>query len=148
MSLLSRIEQDFLAAYKAKDEVRVRVLRALKTAAKNKQIELGREPGDDEILAILGKEAKQRHESVEQFTAGGREDLAAKEREELPVLEEYLPRQLTPEETAAAVDEAIEKTGAASMKDMGQVMQALMDSYKGRVDGKAVSEIVRSRLSG
>ncbi|TVM15843.1 GatB/YqeY domain-containing protein [Oceanidesulfovibrio indonesiensis] len=148
MSLLSRIEQDFLTAYKAKDEVRVRVLRALKTAAKNKHIELGREPGDDEVLDLLGKEAKQRHESVEQFTKGGREDLAAKEREELDILQDYLPQQLTPEETEAAVDDAIQKTGASSMQDMGMVMQELMASYKGRIDGKAVSGIVRSRLAG
>lgn len=148
MSLLSRIEQDFLTAYKAKDEVRVRVLRALKAAAKNKHIELGREPNDDEIVDLLGKEAKQRHESVEQFTKGGREDLAAKEREELDILQDYLPQQLSAEETEAAVDEAIRKTGASSMNDMGAVMQELMASYKGRIDGKAVSGIVRSRLAG
>ncbi|TVM35102.1 GatB/YqeY domain-containing protein [Oceanidesulfovibrio marinus] len=148
MSLLSRIEQDFLTAYKAKEEVRVRVLRALKTAAKNKHVELGREPNDDEVIAILGKEAKQRHESVDQFTKGGREDLADKEREELEILSEYLPQQLSPEETEAAVDEAIQKTGASSMKDMGGVMQEVMASHKGRIDGKVVSEIVRRRLAG
>lgn len=148
MSLLSQIEQDFLKAYKAKEEVRVRVLRALKTAAKNKHVELGREPNDDEVVAILGKEAKQRHESVDQFTKGGREDLADKEREELEILSEYLPQQLTREETETAVDEAIQKTGASSMKDMGGVMQEVMASYKGRIDGKAVSEIVRRRLAG
>ncbi|MFW5734785.1 MAG: GatB/YqeY domain-containing protein [Oceanidesulfovibrio sp.] len=148
MSLLSRIEQDFLTAYKAKDEVRVRVLRALKTAAKNKHVELGREPNDDEILDLLGKEAKQRHESVEQFTKGDREDLAAKERDELDILQDYLRRQLTPEETQAAVDAAIQKTGASSMKDMGAVMHELMASYKGRIDGKSVSGVVRSRLAG
>lgn len=148
MSLLSRIEQDFLTAYKAKEEVRVRVLRALKTAAKNKQVELGREPNDDEVVAILGKEAKQRHESVDQFTKGGRKDLADKEREELEILSEYLPQQLSQEETEAAVAEAIQKTGASSMKDMGGVMQEVMASHKGRIDGKAVSEIVRRRLAG
>ncbi|QJT08207.1 GatB/YqeY domain-containing protein [Oceanidesulfovibrio marinus] len=148
MSLLSRIEQDFLTAYKAKEEVRVRVLRALKTAAKNKHVELGREPNDDEVIAILGKEAKQRHESVDQFTKGDREDLADKEREELEILSEYLPQQLSPEETEAAVDEAIQKTGASSMKDMGGVMQEVMASHKGRIDGKVVSEIVRRRLAG
>ncbi|GAB6035670.1 GatB/YqeY domain-containing protein [Fundidesulfovibrio butyratiphilus] len=147
MSLSQRIETDFVAAYKAKDDVRVAVLRMLKTAAKNKQVELRRPLADDELLDVLAKQVKQRQESIDQFSQAGRNDLADKERAELEVLRDYLPQALTAEETAKAVDQAVASLGATSLKDMGKVMQAVLGANKGRVDGKLVSELVKARLS-
>lgn len=147
MTLLSRIEKDYITAYKAKEQVRVGVLRLLKTAAKNRQVELMRELTEEEVLELLTKQAKQRQESIEQYRSAGRDDLADTEAAELAVIKDYLPEQLSEEETAKAVDEAVAAVGASSMQDMGKVMQAVMAQYKGRVDGKALSAHVRSRLS-
>lgn len=146
MTLQEQIEKDFLAAYKAKEEVRVAVLRLLKTAAKNRQVELLRPLTDEETLEVIARQVKQRQESIEQFRQAGRTEMADREEAEMAVLKAYLPTQLTPEETAAAVDEAIAETGAASVKQMGLVMQAVMAKFKGRIDGKAVNELVRQRL--
>ncbi|WP_243311140.1 GatB/YqeY domain-containing protein [Fundidesulfovibrio agrisoli] len=147
MNLQEQIEKDFLSAYKAKEEVRVAVLRMLKTAIKNRQVELLRPLTDEEILEVIGRQVKQRLESIEQFRQGGRAAMAEREEAELAVLKAYMPTQLTPEETAAAVDAAIAETGASGPKEMGKVMQAVMARFKGRIDGKAVSEIVKARLS-
>ena len=147
MSLFSRLEQDFLRAYKSKDAIRVAVLRMVKTAIKNKQIELGREPDHDETLALLAREAKKRQESIDLFATAGRNDLVAKERRELEVLEAYLPKPMTREELASVVEATISELGATGMKDMGRVMQAVMAGRKAQVDGKILSELVRSRLS-
>ncbi len=147
MSLAARIEKDFLAAYKAKDELTVSVLRMLKTAVKNRQVELMRPPTDEEVLAVVAKQVKQRQESVEQFQAAGRAEMAAKEAAEQVVLEGYLPTRLTAEELAALVDEVIAATGAAGMKDMGKVMSAAMAKAAGRADGKLLSSMVKARLS-
>ena len=147
MNLQEQIEKDFLSAYKAKEEVRVAVLRMLKTAIKNRQVELLRPLTDEEILEVIGRQVKQRLESIEQFRQGGREAMAEREEAELAVLKAYMPTQLTPEETAAVVDAAITETGASGPKEMGKVMQAVMARFKGRIDGKAVSEIVKARLS-
>ncbi|MEW5772092.1 MAG: GatB/YqeY domain-containing protein [Thermodesulfobacteriota bacterium] len=147
MSLADRIEKDFIIAYKAKDELSVSVLRMLKTAVKNRQVELMRPPTDEEVLAVVAKQVKQRQESVEQFTAAGRSDLAAKEAAEKAVLESYLPARLSDEELTALVEEAVAASGAAGMKDMGKVMQLVMVKAAGRADGKLLSQLVKSRLS-
>ena len=131
MSLTTRIEQDYIAAYKAKDALRLGVLRLLKTAAKNLQVELMRPVTDEELATVIQKQAKQRQDSIEQFTAANRPDLAEKEAAELSILKDYLPEPLSEEELAAAIDAAI----------------AVMGDYKGRVDGKAVSAAVKARLS-
>ena len=147
MSLLSRIEKEYITAYKAKEEVTISVLRLLKTALKNRRVELKRDLEEDEVMDVVARQAKQRQESIDQFSAAGRDDLAAKEAEELVVLKGYLPEALTPEELEKAVDDAIAATGASDMKDMGRVMQAVLGAHKGRADGKAVSALVRSRLA-
>jgi hypothetical protein len=147
MSLADRIEKDFVTAYKAKNDLTVSVLRMLKTAVKNRQVELMRPPTDEEVLAVIAKQVKQRQESVEQFTAAGRAEMAAKEAAEQAVLEGYLPTRLTDAELAALVDEAIAATGAAGMKDMGKVMQAAMAKAAGRADGKLLSQLVKAKLS-
>ncbi|GFK92257.1 hypothetical protein NNJEOMEG_00079 [Fundidesulfovibrio magnetotacticus] len=147
MSLLQRIEQDCLTAYKAHDEIKVAVLRMLKTAAKNRQVELLRPLSDEEVLEVVARQVKQRLESVEQFRKAGRAEMADREEAEMVVLKGYLPEQLSADALAAAVEEAVAQTGAASMKDMGKVMQALMARHKGRIDGKATGELVKARLS-
>lgn len=146
MSVIEAIEQDYLRAYKAREEQRVGVLRLLKTAAKNRQVELLRPLNDDEMLDVIQKQAKQRQDSIEQFTAANRKDLADREAAELEILRGYLPTPLTAEELAAAVEAAVAETGAEGMPAMGKVMTALMAACKGRVDGKAASEAVKARL--
>ena len=145
MSLTTRIEQDYIAAYKAKDALRLGVLRLLKTAAK--QVELMRPVTDEELASVVQKQAKQRQDSIEQFTAANRPDLAEKEAAELSILKDYLPEPLSEEELAAAIDAAIAALGVTNMSGMGKVIQSVMGDYKGRVDGKAVSAAVKARLS-
>lgn len=146
MSLTTRIEQDYIAAYKAKDALRLGVLRLLKTAAKNLQVELMRPVTDEELASVVQKQAKQRQDSIEQFTAANRPDLAEKEAAELSF--EGLPSEpLSEEELAAAIDAAIAALGVTNMSGMGKVIQSVMGDYKGRVDGKAVSAAVKARLS-
>ena len=150
MSLSARIEQDYITAYKVKDSLRLSVLRLVKTAAKNMLVELKRPGGglsDAELCAVLVKQLKQRQDSIEQFRAASRRDLADKEEAELRILQEYLPKPLSPEELDAAISAAIAETGASSPKDMGRVMQKLTAEHAGRVDGKSVSDLVRARLA-
>lgn len=146
MSLTERIQADYLTAYKAKDALRLSVLRHLKTAATNLAVELKRDITDSELMDIVLKQAKQRQDSIEQFKAGAREDLAAKEEAEFVILKEYLPEMLDGAELEAVVDEAIFENNATTARDMGKVMSTLMEKYKGRFDGKAVSSLVRSKL--
>ena len=145
-TLAARIEHEYITAYKAKEQVRLDVLRLLKTAAKNLQVELKRPLTDDELLAVIQKQAKQRQDSIEQFDAAGRQDLADKERTELAILKAYLPTPLSEAELDAAISAALGATGATGMADMGKVMAAIMETCKGRVDGKALSQAVRQRL--
>jgi uncharacterized protein YqeY len=148
MNLTERIEKDYLVAYKAKDEVRLSVLRMLKTAAKNRQVELLRPLTDNDLLEVLSRQARQRRESIEQFGRAGRDDLRNREERELEVLLEYLPAPLTGEELVRLVDQAIAELGAHGLKDMGRVVSAILATHKGRADGKRVSDLARSRLAG
>jgi uncharacterized protein YqeY len=133
-------------AMRARDERRTSTLRMAMAAAHNRQIELGRPLTDEEVVDVLGKQAKQRRESIEQFRAGGREERALAEEEEAAILAEFLPQQLGEAELRAMVDEAVAATGAAGPADMGKVMGTLMPRTKGRADGKLVSDLVRQRL--
>ncbi|PKN09515.1 MAG: glutamyl-tRNA amidotransferase [Deltaproteobacteria bacterium HGW-Deltaproteobacteria-8] len=147
MSIQGRIESDYIVAYKAKDAVRLSVLRHLKTAAKNREVELLRPLTDDDLLDLISRQVKQRKESIEQYEKHGRSDLAAVEIAELAVLVDYMPSPLTEAELAEAIDRLVAETGASGPKDMGKVMAALTLGYKGRYDGKMASEAVRSKLS-
>lgn len=147
MSIQGRIESDYIAAYKAKDTVRLAVLRHLKTAAKNREVELMRPLTDDDMLDLISKQLKQRKDSIEQYEKHGRSDLAAVEIAEHAVLVDYMPQPLTEAELASAIDRLVVETGASGPKDMGKVMAALTLGFKGRYDGKKASEAVRSRLS-
>ncbi|MEW5725221.1 MAG: GatB/YqeY domain-containing protein [Thermodesulfobacteriota bacterium] len=147
MSLFQTLEQDFKAALKAKDEVRVMVLRMLRTAMKNKEVELRRKLEEPEVLGLISTQIKQRRDSIEQFHLGGREDLVRREEAELAVLEAYLPRQLSRAEVEAAAAALISELGASSAKDLGRIMKAFMSKYAGQADGKVVSEVVKGKLA-
>ena len=147
MSLSERIEKDYVAAFKAKRTDEVAVLRMLKAAVKNKQVELRRELADNEILDVVAKQVKQRQESIDQFRAAGRVDLAEIEERELLILRTYLPTALSPAELEEAVTTSIQALGASGMKDMGRVMNAILSEYAGRIDGKELSALVRAKLS-
>ena len=136
-------------AMKAKDAPRLGALRMLKAAIMNKEVEKGRALDDAEVLQVVTSLVKQRHDSIEQFGKAGRQDLVDKESREVQVLQHYLPPAASPEQIAAAVAEAIADTGAASPKDMGKVMKAVMPKLAGtHADGKAVNEAVRRALGG
>jgi len=149
MNFAAQIQKELTEAIKARDELRLSVLRMLKTALHNRRIEKGRELDPTEALAVVQSLVKQRRESVEEFRKGNRADLAEKEEKEIVVLEAYLPAAVGEEAIRAAVEEAIRETGAATAKDIGKVMKAVMGGFAGQnVDGKRVNELVRARLSG
>jgi uncharacterized protein YqeY len=133
---------------KARDQLRMDVIRMIKAAVLNKEVELKKDLDDAEMSRIMTTMIKQRKESVEQFEKGQRAELAAKERQEISIIETYLPKALSAEELAQAVDAVIRETGATSAKDMGLVMKAVMARLAGQsVDGKSVSDLVRSKLT-
>jgi uncharacterized protein YqeY len=148
MTLEQKITNDIATAMKAKDQGRLSTLRMLKAALMNKGVEKNRVLEPAEELQVVSSLVKQRRDAIEQFTAGGRTDLADKERAEITILETYLPPAVTSEELDRAIAQAIAETGAATAKDMGKVMKAVMALLAGKtVDGKAVSEAVRARLA-
>ncbi|MCL5022100.1 MAG: GatB/YqeY domain-containing protein [Nitrospirae bacterium] len=146
MSLLKRFDDDLKEALKAADRGKVSILRMVKAAVKNKQIEKGRELTDDEVLSVLSSMVKQGRESMEQFTAAGRIDLAGKEEREVAILQGYLPAQLTREEIDGIIIEAVRETSAGGPQDMGKVMRLVMPRLKGAADGKYVNQRVRELL--
>src|SRR5215210_2887559 len=148
MSLRERITNDMTAAMKAKDASRLSTLRMVKAAVQNREIEKGGELTDEEMTKALQSLVKQRRDSVEQYEKAGRAELAEKERAEIAVIEEYLPRAASREEIEQAVAAAIAETGASSIKEMGAVMKAALARLAGRnADGKTVSEVVKSKLT-
>lgn len=148
MSYLDRIQDDLTAAMKGKDELRLSVLRMVKSALKNKEIEKMHPLDDMESLQVLQTLVKQRHESVEQFTKGGRNDLADKEKKEIAIIAEYLPAAPSDEEILQAIEAGIAEEGADSLKQMGAVIKAARAKLAGKtVDGKALSDRVRDRLT-
>jgi len=149
MALVERIQKDLVDAMRAKDELRLSVLRMVKSAFKNKEIEKIRPLEEAESLQILQTLVKQRRESVEMFTKGGRIDLAEKETREIAIIEGYLPAAAGAEDMDRAIAAAITETGATSAKQMGAVVKAARAHLEGKtVDGKALSDRVRARLGG
>ncbi|NOY77111.1 MAG: GatB/YqeY domain-containing protein [Calditrichaeota bacterium] len=147
MSLMDKISQDLKSAMKSGDKNRVDVLRMIKAQIKNVEIDKGRELTEEEELQVLQSAAKKRKEAVELYEKGNRPELAAKEKEELAIIQTYLPKQLSREEVEAVISGVIDEIGASSMKDMGRVMKEAMARLKGKTDGKLVQEIVRSKLA-
>ncbi len=152
MSLRQRVDDELKAAMKAMgaggDPLRLETCRMLKSAVKYREIELGQSLDDAGVQAVAASLIKQRRDSVEQYRAGGRPDAAAKEEAEIAILQGFLPAQLGEAELVKLVDETIAEAGAKGPKDMGQVMKLLKVKAAGRADGKALSEMVKARLSG
>ncbi len=147
MSLLGRIETDLKDAMKAQDATRRDTLRLILSALRGAEKELQRPLHDDEELQVLQRERKRRVEAAEAFRAGGREEQAQAEEQELAVLQEFMPEQLSEEELEEVVDDAIAEVGATSMRDFGRVMADVMPQVSGRVDGSVVSRLVREKLA-
>ena len=149
MSLQETVTQQIANAMRQKDQASLAPLRMLKAALMNKEVEKGRGLDEAESLQVVNALVKQRRDSVEQFKAGGRQELADKEQAEIVFLEKFMPPAADPAAVAAAVEAAVVETGAAGPKDMGKVMKAVMAKLAGQsVDGKVVSEAVRKRLAG
>lgn len=147
MAIADQIDKDLVAAMKAKEELRLSVLRMMKTALKLKQTETGKALDDAQALAVFRTLVKQRHDSAEQFRKGGRDAMADKEEAEIKIVESYLPAGASEEEIDAAVAAALAETGITSAKEMGKVMKAAMAKLEGKnPDGKRVSEKVRAKL--
>jgi uncharacterized protein YqeY len=150
MSLKDRITEEIKAAMKAKEPIRLETLRSIKKAILEKEISVRPEQDaltETQEMEALMHQAKQRRDSIEQYTKAGRQDLADKEAQELAIIETYLPKQLSDEEIAAIVDEIIAQVGASSAKDMGKVMGPAMQRLKGLADGGKVQQAVKARLS-
>ena len=151
MALIEQIQKDITAAMKARDEQRLSTLRMVKTALKNREIEKMAPLDDKEAQQVLSTLIKQRKDSIEHFTKGGRQEMADKEAAEITLIESYMPKAAGEEEIVAGVKAVIAEMGAPTMKDMGTVMKNVMARFSAagmRVDGKQVSEIVKRELGG
>jgi len=146
ISLTERLDQAFKDALKGQQQTALSTLRMLKTAIRNKEVEVKHPLEEAEILAVINTQAKQRRDAAAEYQKAGRQDLASKEEEELSILLSFLPAQLNPEELEAEVVRIITQVGASTPKDLGKVMKTAMAELAGRADGKVVQEIVRRRL--
>lgn len=145
-SLKTRLQADLKIAMKEKDPPRRDAIRLIISELKSKEIDLQRELSGEEEIRLLQTQAKQRHDAIEQFRAGGREDLVAKDQQQLAIIESYLPRQMSDEDLQTFVERGVSEAGADGPKDMGKVMGLLSKRADGQVDGRRLSEAVRSRL--
>lgn len=147
MSFREIVETQLTAAAKQQDKVRLSTLRLVKAALHNKEIDLHRDLNETEVLQLLSTMVKQRKDSIEQFSRGGREDLVQKEELELQIIQTFMPQQLSEEMLVSEIDKAIQEVQATSIKDMGKVMKVLMPKVTGKADGKAVNELLKAKLS-
>ena len=149
MSISDQVTKDMIAAMKSREELKLSTLRMMKSALKNKEIDKRAPLDDKEALQVLSTMIKQRKDSIEQFTKGGRQELADKEASEITIIEAYMPKAIGEAEIVAAVRATIAEMGSPTMKDMGTVMKNTMAKLAGaRVDGKVVSEAVKKELAG
>lgn len=147
MPVLAKIDEQIKEAMKAKDSFRLGVMRLMKAQIKNAEIELMHPLTEQEFVAVISRMVKQRKESVEQFTKGGRLDMAKNEEQEITLIQAFLPRQLSESEVEGLIKEAIQKTGALGLAQLGPVMKELKDKTAGRVDGKLLADKVKAMLS-
>jgi uncharacterized protein len=147
MGIYEKINQEMISAAKEKDKLRLSTVRLIKTALHNREIDMKRPLNDEESLQLLSSMVKQRRDSIEQFSQGGRKDLVDKEEAELKVIQTFMPEQLSDEDIDKEIEKSIQETGAISIKDMGKVMKILMQRLTGKADGKLVGEKVKARLS-
>ncbi len=146
--MLDRLDHDLKDAMRAKDKTRLLAIRALRAAIIEKHKEGTGPVSDDDLLAIIQKQAKQRRDALQQYEDAGRDDLAQRERDELVIIAEYLPAQLSDEDIHRTIHEIVTRTGATSMKDMGRVMGEAMSALKGKADGNRVRVVVQNLLKG
>ncbi len=146
MSLKVQLDETMKDAMRAKDSLRLNAIRMIRTAVKNREIDERRELDDQEVIGVLSTLAKQRKESAQAYRDGDRPELAEKEEQELAILQQFLPAQLSEAELRALIEAAVTEAGATSMKEMGKVMKIVTSQTLGRADGRLVSEMVKARL--
>ncbi|MDQ0204268.1 GatB/YqeY domain-containing protein [Pectinatus haikarae] len=147
MSIKDRLMADMKEAMKARQADRLTVIRSMRSAVRQAEIDGKTDLDDNGVISIISKELKMRHDSLTEFQKGGRADLVEKTEAEIAVIMPYLPKQLSEDELRALVKDAVEKTGASTAKDMGKVMKLIMPEVKGKADGKLVNDVVRELLN-
>jgi uncharacterized protein YqeY len=147
MGFYEKINTEMVLAAKGKDKLRLSVVRLIKTGLHNREIDLKRPLNDEECLQLLSAMVKQRRDSIEQFRQGRRMDLVEKEEGELGIIQSFMPEQMSEEDIAKEIENAVREVGAVSIKDMGKVMKVLMPKLTGRADGKLVGDKIKARLS-
>jgi uncharacterized protein YqeY len=147
MGLEERLVDEMKQAMRSSDKVRLSTIRMIRTAVKNKEIELRKKLDDEEIQRVIQGMLRRTEESIEQFRLGGRMDLVDKESQEGDILKSYLPQALSTEEILKIIDESIQETQASSLKDLGKVMKSVMPKLTGKADGKVINQLVKERLS-
>ena len=147
MSLEEKLLEEMKQAMKTNDKIRLSTIRMIRSSSKNKEIELRRKLEDEDILKVIQGMVRKGEESIEQFQAGGRNDLVEKEKMEIEILKSFLPQPISQEEIIKIIDETIQETQSSSLKDLGKVMKAVMPRLAGKADGKVINQLVKERLS-
>ena len=147
MSLEERLVEEMKQALKSNDKLRLSTIRMIRSALKNKEIELRKKLEDEDVVKVIQAMVRKGEESVEQFQIGGRMDLVEKEKKEIEILKSFLPQPLSQEEILKIIDQSIQETQASSLKDIGKVMKSVMPKIGGKVDGKLINQLVKERLS-
>jgi len=147
MSLEERLVEEMKQALKSNDKLRLSTIRMIRSALKNKEIELRKKLEDEEVVKVIQVMVRKGEESVEQFQIGGRMDLVEKEKKEIEILKSFLPQPLSQEEILKIIDQSIQETEASSLKDIGKVMKSVMPKIGGKADGKLINQLVKERLS-
>jgi uncharacterized protein YqeY len=147
MSLEERLVEEMKQAMKSNDKLRLSTIRMIRSALKNKEIELRKKLEDEDVVKVIQVMVRKGEESVEQFQTGGRGDLVEKEKKEIEILKSFLPQPLSQEEILKIIDQSIQETQASSLKDIGKVMKSVMPKIGGKADGKLINQLVKERLS-
>jgi hypothetical protein len=147
MSLEERLVEEMKQAMKSNDKLRLSTIRMIRSASKNKEIELRKKLEDEDVVKVIQAMVRKGEESIEQFQTGGRMDLVEKEKKEIEILKSFLPQPLSQEEILKIIDQSIQETQASSLKDIGKVMKSVMPKIGGKADGKLINQLVRERLS-
>lgn len=147
MSLEEKLLEEMKQAMKTNDKIRLSTIRMIRSSSKNKEIELRRKLEDEDIIKVIQGMVRKGEESIEQFQAGGRNDLVEKEKMEIEILKSFLPQPIPQEEIIKIIDETIQETQSSSLKDLGKVMKAVMPRLGGKADGKVINQLVKERLS-
>jgi uncharacterized protein YqeY len=147
MSLEERLVEEMKQAMKSNDKLRLSTIRMIRSASKNKEIELRKKLEDEDVVKVIQAMVRKGEESVEQFQTGGRVDLVEKEKKEIEILKSFLPQPLSQEEILKIIDQSIQETQASSLKDIGKVMKSVMPKIGGKADGKLINQLVKERLS-